>query len=70
MLAVLMGYASILSLYPRLVNPASLLSYYLDGSDVDALTVALDAIQVGEDAKVTFQRRVGQEAGSGQLQPA
>jgi len=70
LLAFLMGYAGILSLYPSLVNPSSLLGHYLGQSDVDSLAIALDSIQVSEDAKVAFNQRVGQEVGSGQLQPA
>jgi hypothetical protein len=69
-LTFIVGYASILSLYPRLVNPASMVAWYLGRSqqEGDYLPVAVDLSQVNEDIKMAFNRLV--DTVQGEQEPA
>lgn len=70
-LAFIVGYAGILNLYPRLVNPASLIGYYFSQvTDHDVALLALDSAQVHEDAKIAFSRLAEAEAIEAEHQPA
>lgn len=51
-----LGYASVLTLYPRVVNPASLIGLYYGRADDDFLPIAVDWAQVNEDLKCGFNR--------------
>lgn len=68
-MAFWMGYASVLTLYPRVANPARLYAFHF-GREDDFLPIAVDWVQIRQDVGSAFQHVAEAVEDESEHQPA